>query len=268
MKTIYYTDELNDEFSTAQITPRRIDGKYDYSHDSASRKIARVFWYKIIARPLAWVYLKIKYHHKIVNRDVIKKAQDQGFYMYANHTSADADPYIPSMVAYPKEVYVIVHPNNVSMPVLGKITPHLGALPLPDDKEALKNFLNVLKKISTEEQHVVMIYPEAHIWPYYTGIRPFGDSSFRYPVQFGKPVFCFTNTYQKRRFGKKPRIVTYVDGPFYPKEGISAKAQKEALRQEVYETMCMRSRENNVEWIRYIKAENASQQAMEKENKM
>lgn len=257
MRTIYYKDELNDEFSSARITPRRIDGTYDYSHSSVSKRIARCFWYKVIARPVAWLYLKIRYHHRIINKEVLKAAQENGYYLYANHTCADADPLIPTMVAYPEEVYVIVHPNNVSMPVFGHITPHLGALPLPDDREALKNFLAILKQISVEEQHVVMIYPEAHIWPYYTKIRPFGDSSFRYPVQFDKPVYCFTNTYQKRRFGKKPRIVTYVDGPFYADKGLSGKEQKAQLRNQVYEMMCRRSRENTVEMIHYVRADEA-----------
>ena len=38
-KVIYYTDELNDEFSTAVITPRKIDG--DYIYDRQSRNEAR-----------------------------------------------------------------------------------------------------------------------------------------------------------------------------------------------------------------------------------
>jgi 1-acyl-sn-glycerol-3-phosphate acyltransferase len=255
MQTIYYKDELNDEFSTADITPRKIDGSYDYSYDGWGKKAACFFWYKVIARPLAWLYLKIRYHHKIVGKEILKKAGQDGYYLYANHTSTDADPFIPSMVAFPKDVYVIVHPNNVSMPVIGKLTPYLGAIPLPDDKEAMKNFMDTLQKISKKEKQVVMIYPEAHIWPYYTGIRPFKDSSFRYPLQYDKPVYCFTNTYQRRKFGKTPQIVTYVDGPFFAPEEMSHKEKRAYLRNQVYEAMCERSKENNVEIIRYIKVD-------------
>ena len=99
-----------------------------------------------------------------------------------------------------------------------------------------------------------MIYPEAHIWPFYTKIRPFADSSFRYPIQYGCPVFCFTNTYQKRRFSKTPRIVTYVDGPFFPNENLDRKEKQADLRNRVYEAMCERSKMNNVELIKYVKA--------------
>ena len=31
-KIIYYKDELNDEFSGAEITPRKIDENYKYKH--------------------------------------------------------------------------------------------------------------------------------------------------------------------------------------------------------------------------------------------
>lgn len=73
-----------------------------------------------------------------------------------------------------------------------------------------------------------MIYPEAHIWPFYTGIRPFPDTSFRYPVQQKLPVFCLTNTYQRRGKSHIPQIVTYLDGPFYPDAELPAKLQKNA----------------------------------------
>ena len=57
MKTYYYEDELNDEFSEAQINARKIDENYNYSHRGKGRWIAHIFWYRIIARPLAWLYL-------------------------------------------------------------------------------------------------------------------------------------------------------------------------------------------------------------------
>ncbi len=189
---IYYENELEDEFSEAEIIPRKIDGKYSYL-GSWSRKVGRFFWYHIIAKPVAYLFLKLKYHHKIVNRDCLKKVENTGFFLYGNHTNAIADALIPTMICKPVGVYVVVHPNNVSMPVLGKITPSLGALPLPDDGTAMKNFLKAMGELVKNKQ-CIMIYPEAHIWPYYTGIRNFKDGSFRYPLQYKVPVFCFTNT--------------------------------------------------------------------------
>ena len=250
-KVIYYSDELKDEFSTAKIKPIIIDKDYSYDGNGL-RKLSHIFWYVILARPLAYIFLKLKFGHKIVNRNALKQSEGRSIFIYGNHTNAAADAFIPSMVSFPKDAYVIVHPDNVSMPVLGKVTPSLGALPLPDTCEAVRNFLSSIEGHLTKNE-AVMIYPEAHIWPYYTKIRPFKDTSFRYPVQYHSPVYCFTNVYKKRRIRKTPRIVTYVDGPFLADETLSAKEQKQRLRDLVYETMCTRSAENNIEMIKYIK---------------
>lgn len=251
-KIIYYQNELEDEFSNAKITPKKIDGSYNYD-GGLPRKIGRVFFYQIIAKPILLLFMKIKYRHKIVNKKCLKQAKGSGFFLYGNHTNAGADALIPTMICHPVGVYVIVHPNNVSMPVLGRITPSLGALPLPDDKEAAKNFIGAIKRL-VEKKQCITIYPEAHIWPYYTGIRNFKDSSFRYPVQCGVPVFCFTNTYQKKR-GKTPQIVTYVDGPFYPDGELPAIKQRQKLHESVISTMKERCKNSNVEVIKYIKKE-------------
>ena len=253
-KVIYYEDELNDEFSVAQIETREINGDYIYCHDSFFKKFTRFFWYRIVATPLAYAYLKLSFHHKIVGKKVLKGYKKTGYFMYGNHTQDIADAFIPTMVSMPKGVYVIVHPNNVSMPVLGKVTPSLGALPLPDDMKAYKNFIKAVER-RCSEKNCIMIYPEAHIWPYYTKIRPFPDNSFAYPIKQGVPTFCFTNTYQKRRWSKKPKIVTYVDGPFYPDKALSTKEQKKDLRDKVYNCMCARSENSNVVMIEYIKKE-------------
>lgn len=251
-KVIYYTDELNDEFSNAQITPRNIDGDYVYCHDSWFKRFTHFFWYRMIATPIAFLYCKTVFHHKTVGREKLKDFRKKGYFMYGNHTQVVGDPFIPNVINFPQTNYVIVHPNNVSMPMLGKITPSLGALPLPDDMNAYRNFMKAVER-RVKEGNTVVIYPEAHIWPYYTKIRPFPDTSFHYPVKFDMPVFCFTNTYKKRRHSKKPNIVTYIDGPFYADEGLPKQTRKEDLRNRVYECMCRRAEESNIVCIQYIK---------------
>ncbi len=251
-KVIYYQDELNDEFSVAQITPKVIDGSYVYEHSSPWKRFTHFFWYRIVATPIAFLYAKIVFGHRIVNKKALKALDGEGYFVYGNHTQDIADAFIPNLLRVRKETYVVVHPNNVSMPILGRITPSLGAIPLPDDMEAYKNFLRVIEK-RIEQKKKVVIYPEAHIWPYYTGIRNFPDTSFHYPVKCGAPSFCFTNTYQKRRWRKQPRIVTYIDGPFYPDESIPMRGRKRELRDRIYETMCQRAKNSNVEIIKYIK---------------
>jgi len=254
-KVIYYTDELNDEFSTAVIKARKIDENYIYLYDSAFKRFTHFFWYRMIATPVAFLYTKLKFHHKCIGREKLKPFMKTGYFMYGNHTQDIADPFIPNMINFPKTNYFIVHPNNVSMPVLGKINPSLGALPLPDDIKAYRNFIKAVER-RISEGHCVVIYPEAHIWPYYTKIRPFPDDSFTYPVKYNVPVFCFTNTYQKRRFSKEPKIVTYIDGPFYQNEDTPQRQRKKELRDRAYEVMTERAKNSTVEKIKYIRKDN------------
>lgn len=255
-RVIYYNDELNDEFSEAVIKPRKIDGSYVYCHGSRFKRFTHFFWYRIVATPIAFFYSKAVFGQKTVGSEKLKTVGDRGYFLYGNHTQVIGDPFIPNVINFPKTNYVIVHPNNVSMPLLGKITPSLGALPLPDDKAAYRNFLEAVDR-RIAEGHGVVIYPEAHIWPFYTKIRPFPDTSFHYPVKSGAPVFCFTNTYKKRKFKKRPRIVTYIDGPFYADGRLSKQAQKSELRNRVFEAMCRRAEASDCELIKYIKREDS-----------
>ena len=196
-------------------------------------------------------YSKIKFRIKYIGKEKIRKYKKQGYFIYANHTQAFADTFIPSNPIYPKRNFFIVNPENVSMKHLETIVEMLGALPIPNNKSATKNFLEAVKQ-KVENGFAVTIYPEAHIWPYYTKIRPFKSVSFKYPVKLKKPAFCMTNTYQKTN-NNKIKIVTYIDGPFYPDEGLKIKEATEQLRNEVYDTMIARSKNSNIEYIKYIK---------------
>lgn len=254
-KIIYYKDELNDDFSRADIKVKKIDGNYTYVAKNPFKKFAEWFLYRIVAIPLSFLFLKFFYGHKIVNKKVIKK-QKGAYFTYANHTNAAADPFIPTFVSFPKRVHVIVGAANVSIKGIGGVIAMLGALPLPDDVAATKNFTAAIN-LRVKQNRAICVYPEAHIWPYYTGIRPFKDTSFRYPVHSGVPVFCFTNTYKKRKFFKRPKIVTYIDGPFYPDASCDVKTARAKLRDEVYFAMVERSKNSDAEYIKYVRAESS-----------
>ena len=253
-KVIYYSDELHDEFSIAQITPRKIDADYVYIHDSLFKRFTHFFWYRIVATPIAFLYIKLVFHQKTIGRKAFKTCKNQGYFLYGNHTQDIGDAFNPHFLNFPRNDYIIVHPNNVSMPWLGKVTPSLGALPLPDDKEAYRHFNDAIDT-HIHRKHTVVIYPEAHIWPYFTGIRNFPDTSFAYPIRLNAPVFCFTNTYHKRRFSKQPKIITYIDGPFYPDMNMPPRARRKDLRDRVHETMTMRAKNSSHVQIQYIKRE-------------
>lgn len=251
-KVIYFEDELNDEFSTVKIEARRIDENYRYKHNCIW-DICSYIIQNVLSMPIKVLYSKIKFRIQYIGREKLKDYKKQGYFIYVNHTQAFADTFIPSVGNYPKRNFLIVNPANVSIKYAKTLIEMLGAIPTPDTKTAMKNFLEVIEE-KINKKYSITIYPEAHIWPYYTKIRPFKDVSFKYPVQLQVPSFCMTNTYQE--YGKgKIKIVTYIDGPFFTEGSLNKKEQQKDLRNKIYNCMVERSRNSNIEHIKYIKKE-------------
>ena len=250
-KIFYYSDELNDEFSSAKITPRVIDEKFKYKHGKIWDACSFIIQ-NIISMPIKIGYAKLKFRIKFVGKEKLKECKDTGYFVYGNHTQTFADTFIPSLAIFPKRNFLIVNPENISVKPFGWLVEMLGAIPVPGNKGAMKKFLSIIEE-KIHKKYAITIYPEAHIWPYYTKIRPFKSVSFKYPVELQKPVFCVTNTYQRRgKNGDKVKIVSYIDGPFFADENLnSVKEQKEELRNRVYECMVERSKNSNIEVIRY-----------------
>jgi hypothetical protein len=194
--------------------------------------------------------MKIKFQHKCVNKRVLKKYKRNGYFMYGNHTLMAGDAFIPHLINFPKKTYIVVHPDNVSVKVSRPIVEMCGALPLPDTLTASKNFLSAMNR-RIKSGGIIQIYPEAHIWPYYIGIRNYSSASFRYPIKMNYPVFVVTNTFHKRKFSKVPKIITYIDGPFLPDLTLPPKQQELKLRDMVYSAMKSRSEENTYQVIEY-----------------
>ena len=196
--------------------------------------------------PVKFIYPKIKFRNKYIGKEKLKKYKNTGYFVYVNHTQEFCDTLIPSNPIFPKRNYIIVNPENVSIPGLGNSVQMLGAIPIPENKSGMKNFLNKIDTV-IKSKHSITIYPEAHIWPYYTKIRNYKSVSFKYPIDLDVPTFCMTNTYVRRGNTDKANIVTYIDGPFFPDKNLNKQEQKLDLRNRVYKQMVKRSENSNIE---------------------
>jgi hypothetical protein len=150
-----------------------------------------------------------------------------------------------------KKTYTVVHPDNVSVGIASPIIEMCGALPLPSTLGATRNFVCAIESRCIND--VIQIYPEAHVWPYYTGIRDFNSACLKYPIKFKKPIFVMTNTFTEKTVGKVPKVISYIDGPFYPNAELSLKQQEEDLKNIVKETMVSRAKNSNYKYYEYIK---------------
>lgn len=251
IKTVYYKDENKDEFSNANIKAKKIDESYIYVSKNPLWKVGRFIAYRIIATPIAFLYTKLFLGQKVKNKQALRGFGRKGYFLFVNHTQQVGDAFMPNTALFPKSVYMIVHPDNVSMPVLGRATPYLGAIPTPTTLSAMKNFRNTVEK-RVLEGNCITVYPEAHIWPYCTKIRNFPATSFNFPAEFDEPSFVMTNTYKKRRLFKRPRVISYIDGPFFPDKNLPKRERAVDLRNRVYEKMKERSLLSDCEYIEYL----------------
>jgi 1-acyl-sn-glycerol-3-phosphate acyltransferase len=194
------------------------------------------------------------YRPKFKNKQVLKQVKKQGYYIYANHV-IPLDPIIIPVKTNPGKACIIISSYDAFSihPIVTWLIKHFYTIPIPSDKEMFKNYVDCLSW-HIKKKHRVLIFPEAHIWPYYTEIRPFVSGSFRYPVNANKPVVVLTNTYVPvGKKGKRFRLVTHIDGPFYPDLSLDKKDAIEKLRNEVYDCMVKRSKEvPQFEHYRYI----------------
>lgn len=250
--TRYYRDILNDDFALNGVEEKPLPSNFKYERKNIFYKIGEFFMYFVIAKPMVWLINKIIFGQRFKNHLTAPKKELKGSFIYANHTQSMADAYTPNLI-FSKKNHIIVGPAAFSIPGIGTMVQMLGGIPLSSTIEGKIDFMRVVNNFSNKG-HFVTIYPEAHIWPYYTGIRPYGSASFRYPVTANKPVICITNTYvPKNKKGNKCRLVTHIDGPFYPDKNLSTKESMEKLRNEVYECMVSRSKEvEQFEHYKYI----------------
>ena len=207
--------------------------------------------FKLFARFYAKFYL----HMDVKGREKFKKVKGKGYVIYANHTNPHHDAFSPALVA-DRRIFTIISPVNLKLPGIGKFLPLIGGIPLgtnPEEKKAMNEAVDKRLK----QKNCLVIYPEAHVWPYYTKIRKFpaGDRSFKYPVRNDLPIFTMTTTYHKSKVKgqERPDMTVYVDGPFYPDAKLSEDENRAKLAKEAYDSMVKWSKENSYEYFEYKK---------------
>ncbi len=238
-RTIYYTDPLTDDFARTHIHTKEVGADFPFVHRSFLWNFFAKALYYCIAVPIVFLISKVYLGLKYENRRVLRQLRNTGYFLYGNHTRM-LDAFLPAMTAFPKKAYVISNPDAVSLPFLQTLVTMLGVIPIPNKFSGMRQFLSSVQQ-RYRENNVIAIFPEAHIWPFYTGIRPFSDTSFRYPEKLGAPVVAMVTTYRRRRglgrLLRRPGMTITLSEPFYPDAALSAREAQQKLRDQVYHFM-------------------------------
>lgn len=255
-RVFYYEDETDDPIKTEgqeKGEERKLPEDYQYIPKNPLVKLYSALLYrgfKLFARHYAKSYLELT----IIGREKLRKVHG-GCVIYGNHTNSYHDAFSPALITN-RRIFTIINPVALDIPGIGKHLPYIGAMPLGSSPATKKRFHESID-YRLKQGNCLVIYPEAHLWPYYTGIRKFpaGDRSFTYPARNNLPIFTMTTTYQKSRHkGQvRPRLTVYIDGPFYPNPDKSEAENRAALSKLAYDSMKKHTKHNTYEYIKYIK---------------
>lgn len=254
VKRFYYRDE-NEDFLTIDGKCPTVGGGYRYIRRGFFSKVLYFVLYRLIATPAAFLYTKLKFGERYVGKKALReylKASSCGAFLVGNHTQPIADAFTPNLVSFPRRNFTVIHPSNLNMPIVGRALPYLGGLPTPTDVSGALGFSRAAMEC-IKTGYTVTLYPEAHLWPYYTGVREFERSAFHLAAKLSAPVFSFTRVYEKRLFRIGCRV--YVDGPFYPDGTLPRREAAEKLCREVQWVMKKRAECSCATGYEYIKEE-------------
>lgn len=244
MKETRFYSSFEDDFTTSSCQDYKIPEDYKYIRGTGF--FTNFLYYLIFV--LGAIYLKLILHAKIVGKEKVRECER--YFLFGNHTQPIGDVFLPALISFPKRFFAIVSPANLGIPIIGKLLPFIGAIPLPEAFKQMPAFSSAVSE-RYNEGYPIAVYPEAHVWEYMKDIRPFSDASFQFPIKENAPVFAFTSTYQKRRFMKRPKMTVFIDGPFYPDPALSKRERREKLHSQVKGAMTERAKLSDVEYIAY-----------------
>ena len=258
-RVFYYASEEDDPIKTDEQEKKVEVGLpegYEFIPKNSFVKLYSAMLFRIF-KLFGQYYERGYWQAKFYGREKLKKARGKGYVIYANHTNPFHDVFGPALAA-DRRIFTIISPVNLKIPGIGKVLPYIGGLPLGKTTEEKKAFNKAVDK-RLKQKKVLVIYPEAHVWPYATKIRKFpaGDRSFKYAVRNNLPIFTMTTTYHKRKDKKRgdlPRMDVYIDGPFWPDVNLGEDENRAKLAKEAYDSMVKYSKKNSYEYFRYRKS--------------
>lgn len=254
-KIIHYSDLVTDDFANTNIQAEKITDEYQYLPKKWLVRFGSFLLLYLIAIPFLNIANFFVFRIKVIGRKNLRGIKS-GYVLYGNHT-AHYDAFIPqALITRPRKTYIIAHPDAVSIPFIKHLTKALGAWPLPDTVKSSMRFLEAVKQ-ALANKRVIAVYPEAHIWPFYTKIRPFPATSFQYASRYNVPAVPMVSTYRKPKGLFKnylaPRMTIHIGAPIYPDPNLSVKDNASNMHKQTLTFMkSYTERPDNIAFYQYL----------------
>jgi len=167
-----------------------------------------------VAKLVIPVWCKCKTHYKINGKNNLKKVKGKGVVIISNHVHMLDGATICARLFPTNKVYFPTLSSNVDIPVASALMRALGAIPIADTLSGMKKFNNTINDL-IQKKKPVLIFPEAALWPYYRGVRPFFKGAFTFAKKHNVPILPIIITFQTRKNGKQRMIFNILE-PVYP----------------------------------------------------
>jgi 1-acyl-sn-glycerol-3-phosphate acyltransferase len=180
------------------------------------RMLSFVFYY-LIAFPLLWIYvtflLGVRFRHRKYLRDI-----KGGAVLVSNHVHT-LDSAMNGVAAFPKKPIFTGLKANFRLPLAGFLVNILGTVPVPETRSESRVFLNELTR-HARSGRFVHFFPEGHLIPYDTELRPFKKGAFQVAEEADVPIVPIGIAFKEKTsifpLLAKQKVVLSVGKPIYP----------------------------------------------------
>ena len=221
--TIHVNSKNDKDIVSSVKKKKELSLRYKYISFNPLILVMNFILYRVIARPVAYFYMKLRFHYKVYGKEKLKECKDSGYFLYSNHTLIVGDAFGPNVLFFKKRNYIITGEQANSLKLIMPVLRGVGSIPVTSNATNFKNVYKAVEYRIKKNKSTVTIFPEVHAWPYYTGIRDVNISTFYYPAKMKAPIFVTTQCYKKRKFIKRPKIECHIEGPFYPSDNNSTR---------------------------------------------
>ncbi len=163
------------------------------------------------------IWMKCSTHYKIRGKENLKGLKKKGVVIVSNHVHPTDSPLIATRVfGAGRKVRIITLSGNMDIPVASDLMVALGAIPIADTIRGVKNFTTTINEL-LQKGKPVLFFPEAALWPYYRGLRPFHKGAFTFAVKNKAIILPILTTFTTKKNGKQKMVLTICQ-PIMPQD--------------------------------------------------